>query len=145
MLVYMACLLVLLSVISVSIWRLWSAQLVLNERANDLVKILNVGEQWRDDVRQAPPFALRADGQGISLTHNGRQCEYLMENGELRRTIDGQTEVLARNILSSQMQLNQKDGLAYGRWEVTVRMGHTGNKSQAFTFMAVPTQQKGKQ
>jgi hypothetical protein len=75
MLVYMACLLVLMSVISVSIWRLWSAQLVLNERANDLVKILNVGETWRDDVRLAPPFSMRADGQGISLTQEGRQCE----------------------------------------------------------------------
>ncbi|MCD6050784.1 MAG: hypothetical protein K0Q55_2187, partial [Verrucomicrobia bacterium] len=42
-------------------------------------------------------------------------------------------------------QLQEKAGMAYGRWEVTVRMGHTGNKLQAFTFMAVPIQQKSKQ
>lgn len=144
MLVYISCLLVLMSLISVAIWRLWSAELILHERANGLVRVVNVGERWREDVRRSavPPMTIEANGSpGLLLELNGSNYVYLLEEGELRRIADEGKEVLVKQVVSSRMLREKRAGQVYWRWELGVRLGRNATKTQAFTFMAVPGKQ----
>lgn len=144
MLMYMSCLLVLMSLVSVAIGKLWSAERALHERANELIRVVNTGERWREDVRRSAvsPRGIEANGsEGILLELDGSRQVYLLEAGELRRTANGAKEVLVRNVVSSRMLREQREGLVYWRWELGVRLGRNATKTQAFTFMAVPGKQ----
>lgn len=148
MLMYMSCLLVLMSLVSVAIGRLWSAERALHERANELIRVVNAGERWREDVRRSgvSPRAIEANGnEGLLLELDGSRQVYLLEAGELHRTANGEKEVLVRNVVSSRMLREQREGLVYWRWELGVRLGRNATKTQAFTFMAVPGKQATEQ
>jgi hypothetical protein len=147
MLVYIACLTIFLSVISVAMWRLWTSHAQLNERASGLMKILNSGELWRDDVRgsESVPLLQQVNGyEGVLLERNGRKFDYRVVDGELHRVENGQVEILAKNIVSSKMMAETRNELIYLRWEVEVRLTGASGKTQAFTFMAVPFAQREK-
>jgi len=142
MLVYIACLTIFLSVISMAMWRLWTSHALLNERANGLMKILNSGELLRDDVRRSEsvPLLQQISGyEGILLERNGRKFDYRIVDGELHRVENGQVEILAKNIVSSKIVEERRNELVYLRWEVEVRLTRASGKTQAFTFMAVPS------
>ena len=57
----------------------------LSRNAADIVRALNVGERWREDVRTAttPPFP-DEDG-GVRLPHDGGEITYAFRGGAVLR------------------------------------------------------------
>lgn len=139
-LIYIACLLVFLSIVAVSTWRLFSSQVRLTERSDRLVKVLNVGEQWREAVRQSEKHPVSA-GDGIAFVLGDLPVTYDVTGESIIRKSGGNDEVLVSEVASSRMQRIDRKGVVYWRWDLEVRLNRDRSKTQSFTFMAVPAKQ----
>ena len=71
-LVYFSVMTTILAVASVAFYRCYDHMRALRRNTNDITRVLNVGEQWRNDVRQAvrPPSITHTE---IALAHERRQ------------------------------------------------------------------------
>lgn len=135
-LVYIACLSVLLTLLSVSVWKLNAFQSNIGERANNVGKLLDVGEMWRNEVRTASTLSDDAK-EGMQYTKNGKACSYQVVESQLVQTTADQSQVLLKNVVSSMMSPQERDGVRYWQWDVSVATGKRGGVL-TFSFMAVP-------
>ncbi len=136
-LVYMACLAILLSVISLSFWKLKSFHDRTGARADLVAKLLAVGESWRAEIRNAKSVAENQNA-GVRYARDGKPCDYSVIEGKLVRTVAGKSDVLLQGVVASSMQPLERQGVRYWQWDVTVVSAPGYGVVQQFSFLAVP-------
>lgn len=114
----------------------------MRRNATDIVKALQCGERWREDVR-------RATGD-LSVTEaNGRQTAripqksgaiiYVFENGTVKRSIDGKKwNAILPNVKASQIEKDERTQVVAWRWEVELNSRKDAKVRPLFTFQSVP-------
>ncbi len=141
-LVYIGVLATLLGVATSAFYRCYEHMRSLRRNADDITRVLHLGELWRNDVRQAiQPPALDATAQILHIQHKDGVVDYhFTENQVLRRTSTAAPWSSAlTNLNQSQIRLEQHNGVAAWRWELQLKpLRKPARVPPLFTFTAVP-------
>jgi Tfp pilus assembly protein PilE len=147
-LLYIAVLGVLLNVAIIGFNRCWDNSKHLRRNAEDIVRALKAGEQWRADIRAATGAIqiteLKATEQAVIPQHGGN-VTYTVSYplGEVRRQAgaNGPATLVLSRLKSSLMQADPRALVTAWRWEVElVSIQKKPGITPLFTFEAVPTQ-----
>ena len=108
-LVYFAVLVVVLAVAMKGFYHCWTDTHALRRNADDIIRAVHAGEQWRADLRAAngPVQSMQADGNFVlRIPCPAGPVIYSYAKGELRRqtNVPAATHVLFTNIQSSRME-----------------------------------------
>ncbi|HEY1169922.1 MAG TPA: hypothetical protein VGH19_01015 [Verrucomicrobiae bacterium] len=136
MLIYIACVTIILSFLTVGIWKVLKAYEGLGRRTDAMSRLLRVGETWRADVRAASAVSqmeMGENGAHLKIVTPAGEKIYRFSSGQLAREQKTFTEELLKNVTSSQMQKMERTGVVYWQWDVEIIGG------QKFTFLAVPS------
>jgi prepilin-type N-terminal cleavage/methylation domain-containing protein len=125
-LVYIAVLVVVLAVTMKGFYRCWDDSKALRHNADDIIRVLHAGEQWRADVRAATgPVQLTQpdDAEQLLIPAAAGPIIYTVAKGELRRQTSSPaaTNLLLANIQSSQMQSNPRQRVTAWTWELELK------------------------
>ena len=141
-LVYIGVLATLLGVSTSAFYRCYEHMRFLRRNADDITRVLHLGELWRNDVRQAvQPPALDATGQILHIQHkDGAVAYHFTDNQVLRRTsATAPWSSVLTNLNQSQIRLEQQNGVAAWRWELELKpLRKPARVPPLFTFTAVP-------
>jgi hypothetical protein len=135
-LVYIACLSLLLSLLSIAAWKIHGYQTSAGGRADAVAKLLEAGEVWRNEMRIASSPAENAE-HGIRFSQGAVEVSYGLADGQIVRTVAGKSEVLLKDVTSSEMRASERDGFRFWQWDVTIATGKRGG-TVTFSFLAVP-------
>lgn len=142
-LVYISVLAVLLGVGSAALYRCWDDNKAITRNADDIVRMLKAGENWRADIRSATgPIRLKtnASEQTILIPRGTNVLSYAFSNGELQKRPRRNTPwiVVLSKIKSSQMESDSRDNAKAWRWEVALEPRRKNAPMRPlFTFEAV--------
>ncbi len=144
-LVYVSVMTTILAVASIAFYRCYDHMRSLRRNADDITRVLHIGEQWRNDVRQAvrPPTFDETD-QTLHVQHKNGIVDYRFgENEILRRAAaDAPWTSVLTNLSQSQMKLETQHGIVVWRWEIELRpLRKPARVQPLFTFTAVPEPQ----
>ncbi len=98
----------------------------LTRNADDILRTLKAGEQWREDVRTASgpiQFTAAADGPELSIPHGNQAVRYAFRQGAVWR----QTGATARwqealgGVLKSRMEKDPRRFATAWRWELELK------------------------
>lgn len=114
----------------------------LRRNADDITRVLHIGELWRNDIRQAvqKPTFDKAD-QLLRIPRKDGVIDYrFADNQLLRRTATNAAWAsVLTNLRQSEIRLEQQHGVAVWRWEVELKpLRKPGRVQPLFTFTAVP-------
>jgi hypothetical protein len=131
----------ILAVASIAFYRCYDHMRSLRRNAEDITRVLHIGEQWRNDVRMAirPPTLGSAD-QTIHIQHKNGVVDYRFgENQILRRTAaDAPWTSVLTNVSDSQVRQEQQRGVGAMRWEIELKpLRKPARVQPLFTFTAV--------
>ena len=121
----------------------WDDSKALRRNADDIVRVLHAGDQWRADVRAAtgPVQLTDADGaEQLRIPASAGEIVYTFSKGELRRQAGAAAanEVWLANVKSSQMQSDLRRNVAAWRWELELKtVRKTARWRPLFTFETV--------
>ena len=140
-LVYFGVMTTILAAASLAFYRSYDHMRSLRRNADDITRVLHIGELWRNDVRQAVrPPTLDATNQTLHVEHrNGIVDYHFAKNQILRRTAtDAPWTCVLTNLNGSQMNLETQRGVAAWRWEIELRpLRKPARVQPLFTFTAV--------
>jgi Tfp pilus assembly protein FimT len=142
-LVYIGLLAVVLGVATRIFFQSWDDSKALRRNADDIVRVLHTGDQWRADVRAATGPVQLTDANGTEqfrIPASAGEIVYTFSNGELRRktSADAVIKVWLANVKSSQMQSDLRRGVAAWRWELELKtVKRTARWRPLFTFETV--------
>ena len=141
-LVYIGVTTTILAVASIAFYRCYDHMRSLRRNADDITRVLHIGEQWRNDVRLAvrPPTFDETD-QTLHVEHKNGVVDYRFgENEILRRAAaDAQWTSVLTNVSDSHMRKEQQHGVAEMRWEIELKpLRKPARVQPLFTFTAVP-------
>ncbi len=142
--VYIGVMTVVLAIGMTAFYQCWDTQRALRRNAEDVVRALRAGEQWRADVRAATgPIQQRetnAGGETFRIPGSKGDISYTLAGGVLSRKA-GRTAPQVPwlpNVKASHMQATPSSGVAGWRWELELNPGKTKTKMRPlFTFEAV--------
>jgi Tfp pilus assembly protein FimT len=143
MLVYIAILVVVLAVTMRGFYQCWDNSKALRRNADDIIRALHAGEQWRADVRAATGAVqlTRTDGgEQLLVPSAAGPIIYTFAKGELRRQTPSTaaTNLLLSNIQSSQMQSEPRQRVRAWAWELELKPTRKDAKVRPlFTFETV--------
>jgi Tfp pilus assembly protein FimT len=125
-LVYMGLVVVVLAVAMTTFYQCWDDSKNLRRDADDIVRALHAGEQWRSDVRAATgPVRLTNtnDTEQLRIPVSAHQIIYTFSRGELRRRVGSAAldKVLLSNVKSLQMQSDLRQHVTAWRWELELK------------------------
>lgn len=115
----------------------------LRDTGNDIVAAMNIGEQWRADVRLATgPLATKLDQDGarLEIPQGDTTIVYLQEWDELiRRHADGtRSAVVLKDIADLEFVREKRGAVSAWRWELELKPNaRRANTKPLFTFLAV--------
>jgi Tfp pilus assembly protein FimT len=142
-LAYIAVLAVVLVVMARAFNHCLGSSRAMRRNADDIIRVLHAGEQWREDVRAAngPPQAIHSDDadQLLIPAVNGAII-YSFAKGELRRQTSSPaaTNLLLADVQSSQMQSTPRQRVAAWTWELELKPTRKDAKVRPlFTFETV--------
>jgi Tfp pilus assembly protein FimT len=121
----------------------WDDSKALRRNADDIVRVLHAGDQWRTDVRAAVgPMKLTsaAGAEQLHIPASSGETVYTFSDGEIHRQAAGDAvnRVWLSNIKSSQMQADLREGVAAWRWELELKTAkRTARFRPLFTFETV--------
>lgn len=143
-LVYIVVFATLLGVATSAFYHCYDHMRSLRRNADDITRLLRIGEMWRGDVRQAiVKPAWDETGQTLHLVHRNGSIDYQFINEQIRRRVGadaGWTTVLT-NLTHSQMRWEEISGVAVCRWEVELKPLRKPSRVQPlFSFTAVPAE-----
>jgi len=121
----------------------WDDSKALRRNADDIVRVLHAGDQWRTDVRAAtgPVQLTDADGaEQLRIPASAGEIVYTFSKGELHRQAgaDAVDRVWLSNVKSSQMQSDLRQDVAAWRWELELKtVKKTARWRPLFTFETV--------
>ncbi|MGD0813594.1 MAG: prepilin-type N-terminal cleavage/methylation domain-containing protein [Verrucomicrobiota bacterium] len=142
-LVYMALLVVVMGISTGLFFQSWDDSKALRRNAEEIVRALHAGDQWRADMRAAtgPVELTDADGaEEIRIPVSGGEIVYGFSNGELCRKSgsDYVKKVWLPNVKSSRMQSDSRGKIAAWRWELELKtVKKTARYRPLFTFETV--------
>ncbi len=142
-LVYIGLLAVVLGVAMRLFYQSWDDNKALRRNAEDIVRVLHTGDQWRADVRAATGPLQLTDTDGaeqLRIPASAGEIVYTFSNGELRRKAgaDAVNEVWLPNVESSQMQSDLRRNVTAWRWELELKtVRKTTQWRPLFTFETV--------
>jgi hypothetical protein len=141
--VYIALLFLVLGFAYQAFYSCWDTSIGLRRNADDIMRALDVGEAWRQDIRSARgPIRLETTN-GVELLHiplgNG-EVLYRLTDGELQRSPAGIVRwvTLLSKIKSSHMQSDPRARVTAWRWELELNRVRNARVRPLFTFQAVP-------
>jgi type II secretory pathway pseudopilin PulG len=140
---YMGLLVVVLGVATRVFFQSWDDSKALRRNAEDIVRVLHAGDQWRADVRAAtgPVQLTDADGaEQLRIPGSAGEIVYTFSKGELRRKVsaDAVAKVWLANVKSSQMQSDSRRNVEAWRWELELKtVKKTARWRPLFTFETV--------
>ena len=143
MLVYMALLTVVVGSAFLTFYDCWDNSKALRHNADDIIRVLHAGEQWRADLRAAtaPVQLTRAgDAEQLRIPCAAGPIVYTFAKGELRRqtSFPAATNLLFTNIHSSQMQSDPRQVVTAWTWELELQPTRKDAKvCPRFTFETV--------
>lgn len=144
-LVYIGVMTTILAVASIAFYRCFDHMRALRRNADDITRVLHIGELWRADVRLAVrPPTLDETNQTLHVQLKNKVVDYRFgENEILRRTAaDAPWTSVLTNLSQSQMKLETRHGVAAWRWEIELRpLRKPARVQPLFTFTAVPEPQ----
>jgi len=140
---YMGLLVVVLGFAMRIFYQSWDDNKALRRNADDIVRVLHAGDQWRADVRAATGPVQLTDADGVEqlrVPASAGEIVYTFSKRELRRQAgaDAVNRVWLSNVKSSQMQSDLRRNVTAWRWELeleTVRK--TAQWRPLFTFETV--------
>lgn len=122
----------------------------LRRNADDIAAALNVGELWRQDIRDATG-AIRAEQLGTNQTlripQPSREVTYEFAEGRLRRQVerDGPWQILLPKVQNSMMSADRRERVAAWRWDLMLKPGSRKVLLKpVFSFTAVPAPKEEK-
>jgi hypothetical protein len=145
-LVYVSVLLVIMGLLATIYYHADWNHRNLERNASDMVRTLQAGERWRDDVRQASgPIKLEPAGQGpeLSIPHTNGTVRYAFREGAVWRQAGaaGRWQAALTGVLSSRMEKEPRQLVAAWCWDVELKSRQqTPRVRPLFTFEAVPKQ-----
>jgi competence protein ComGF len=126
-LVYMALLVATTAVVFSMVFRFWGGTKRLQQDADDIVRTMHLGEQWRADVRAAlKPVELTQNesNQTSRVTLPGGEVTYSFLHGEIRREVGGaQNQTWLSHVKTSEMRSDKRQGINVYRWELELISG----------------------
>jgi type II secretory pathway component PulJ len=139
-LVYLALLVVVLNLAFAAYNRCADNSKRLNRQVDDVVRVLQAGELWRDDIRAA--LSITASEDSLRLVQSNATVDYVFESDSVwRRAKDGAS--LARflpAVKSSRMEKDARREVTAWSWKVELlTRGAPGRFRPFFTFEAVPS------
>ncbi len=142
-LVYIAVLFVLLGVSYIALFRCIDNSVALRRNADDISRVLHVGERWRADVRSVSGN-IRLEttnlAQIASLPTSQGQIIYCFATNTLARSYNGGPwSQLLTNVASSTMRPDARRTLTAWKWELElVPRKNSSRVRPLFTFEALP-------
>jgi hypothetical protein len=139
----MGALAVILVVTMRGFYHCWDNSKALRHNADDIIRVLHAGEQWRADLRaaQAPVQLTQAeDAEQLRIPCAAGPIIYTFAKGELRRqtSFPAATNLLLTNIQSSRMQSNPRQRVTAWTWELELKPTRKDAKVRPlFTFETV--------
>ena len=143
-LMYIALLAVILTLTFAAFYRANENAKNLAQNASDIVRALNVGERWREDVRAAnSPLRIeeKAGQTLLQLPQAGGEVRYRLRDGIISRQAAGNTNWidLLPNVKSSRMEPDPRQHVTAWRWELELQgRQKVARVKPLFTFQAVP-------
>ena len=143
-LMYIALLGVILTLTFAAFYRANENAKNLAQNAADIVRTLNAGERWREDVRAAtgpPRVEENAKETLLQLPQAGGEVRYRLRDGILSRQTSANpnwTDLLP-NVKSSRMEPDPRQHVTAWRWELELQgRQKVARVKPLFTFLAVP-------
>jgi hypothetical protein len=138
-LVYMALLVVVLGLAFAAYYRCADNSKRLNQNVDDIVRALQAGERWRDDIRAA--LAVTSAEDSLRLVQSNATVDYVFgQNAVWRRAGDGAP--LARflpAVKASRMEKDERRHVTAWRWVVELNSREKSPRFRPlFTFEAAP-------
>lgn len=143
-LMYIALLGVILTLTLAAFYRANENSRNLAQNAADIVRALNTGERWREDVRTAtgPPRVVEdAKETLLQLPQAGGEVRYRLRDGIISRQTSRNTNWtdLLPNVKSSRMEPDPRRHVTAWRWELELQgRQKVARVKPLFTFQAVP-------
>jgi hypothetical protein len=142
--VYLGVLVIVVGIGFAAFYACWDNANALHKNADDITRALNVGEQWRMDIRRATgPITVenQTDGQLMHIPSGNNQVLYAFTAGRIERKLssaDGWTIVLPK-VKRSRMETDNRSRVKAWRWEVELSPVRAKARLRPlFTFEAVP-------
>lgn len=127
-LMYILLLVIVMGVATGIFYQAWDDSKALRRNADDIIRALHAGDQWRSDIRTANGPLQMTDADGFEQLHIPSAkgiVVYSFDRGELRR----QEHVLLSNVKVSHMQSEARHNVLVWRWELELK---TVKKSAQF-------------
>lgn len=145
--VYIVVFAILLGVGTAAFYVLWDDSAALRNTADDVTVALRAGEAWRADIRNASGkirTQTSSDGVLLEIPQRGSDIFYRLSGDTLWRKTqpaNSWTPVL-RRIKTSQMEIENRDGIKAWCWELQLMPRHVRAKMPLlFSFEAVAPHQ----
>lgn len=143
-LVYIGVMAVVLTIGMTAFYHCWATQRAIRRNAEDVVRALRAGEQWRADVRAATgPIQqdeTNAGGETFRIPSSKGDIIYTLVGGELCRKAGRTAPQMPwlPNVKASHMQATPYPGVVGWRWELELNPGKMQTKMRPlFTFETV--------
>ncbi len=116
-LVYIAVLAVVLDLSFVAYYRYDQHTRSLRRNADDIVRVMQAGERWRDDVRAAiaPPHAIE---NGLVIPQQSGDVVYIFADDVMWRQTATNRVVVLRQVKASTMAVDSRQRVNAWRWEL---------------------------
>jgi len=142
-LVYISLVTVVLGVGTLAFYKCWDANKALRRNADDIVRALHAGEQWRADVRSAtgPIQSVgEGDSQRLRIPTARGEIAYSLSHGELRRrAAAGPDALLISAVVRSRMDPDPRERVRAWRWDLELSRSRRATVVKPlFSFEAVP-------
>lgn len=143
LLVYIALFAVVVGTAYMTFYECMSNSKALRRNADDIVRALSIGDQWRADIRAATGLIQLTNAPGaeqLRIPAAAGEIVYTLANGELRRRVGeaASNPVWLSNVKSSEMQSEWRGRVPVWRWELELKsVRKEARMRPLFTFESV--------
>ena len=118
----------------------------LAHNADDILRALRAGEQWRQDIRQAtapPDWSGAGPALELLISHTNSQVKYVFREGCVWRQVGSRPVVVLSGVAASKMERDPRQHVTGWRWEVELKgRQRVARMKPLFTFLAVSREEK---
>lgn len=145
--VYIAVLMILIGLALSICFRAMDNAKALRAAADDIGRTLNIGELWRDDIRQAsgPIKLIEADGRfTLEIPHAAGTVVYRSEGSSVLRKVAGNSSwsPILRHVKQTAVRQDVGREVRSWRWELELETRSPRARIRPlFTFQAVPVRE----
>ena len=139
---YLGVFVVILSLALLTYYRCMDNYKNLHSNADDIARVLLIGEQWRNDVRAAiGTIHFENDGNLVRIPQQNGEVAYKFSDGQvLRKTATNPAWIVVLpKVRRSQMEFDARGRVTAARWELELQPSQKRVRVRpAFSFFAVP-------